>query len=513
MTKSALFELKIPLKKVPPAIQNLDEELSIFIDPRTDEEIPYRILKKSVDARKKNDISLLYKVETYPESQPTSADYPIVNSSKIEHPVIVGAGPAGLLAAWQLARAGAKPIVIERGQPVEQRTEDIRTLHETHQINPNSNYLYGEGGAGTYSDGKLYTRIKDPRCDLVLKLFAEHGAPEEILWTQRPHVGSDLLPGMIASIRNQIIEMGGTFRWGAECKKILTEGNCCTGIQLADGEKIEAPAVVLAIGHSARELILNLTEMGVEHTLKNIQMGCRVEHPQDFVNQMQYGMKVFPQYLPIPEYHIVSRPQSDRILTATSFCMCPGGEIIPATDRSGLLCTNGMSPYKRNLPYANAAIIAALPQNFNSAKQAFDFVEKIERTTFMMGSGGFMAPAQDVKGFMRGEATLSKSNNTSYEMGIIQAQLSQIPPTPIYNALCTAFTHFEKLAKGFIQQGKVIGMETRISSPVRFMRNMETLSSSSHANLWLAGEGAGCAGGIMSSAVDGLKIAEQILVQ
>lgn len=504
-------ELTIPVKKIPTGIKNLDTELSTFLAPNALEPVKYRILRKSVDARKKRDIALLYRVEMDPEAPPKSSNYPIKKTWEQTAPIIVGAGPAGLLAAWQLARAGAKPIILERGFDVAQRTADIHEFHQTQVLNPESHYLYGEGGAGTYSDGKLYTRIKDPRCDLVLSLFAEHGAPQDILYLQRPHIGSDYLPKMIASIREEIKAMGGEFRWGSCVESLIFEKTTCKGVVLRGGEKITAPAVILAMGHSARQLILNLVSEGVDHALKGVQLGCRVEHAQTFVNHMQYGFSEIPQSLPVPEYHLVSRPQVQNILTATTFCMCPGGEIIPATDRPNALCTNGMSPYKRNLPYANAAIIATLPDTFSHAQEAFAFIDKLETRIFGLGNGGFVAPAQNIEGFLRREVTLTQPESTSYAMGITRAPLSENIPSPIYKSIAYACKYYERLAPGFIRHGKIIGAETRISSPVRFLRNPDTLASTSHANLWIAGEGAGCAGGIMSAAVDGLKIAEMIL--
>lgn len=513
MSESREIDLTIPLRDLPAAFGNPDAHLSTWIDPQSRLPVPYRILRKSIDARKRHNILFLYRVELNPPPPSHGMpDYPFESDPiPVKHPIVVGAGPAGLLAAWLLARAGCEPIILERGQKVGIRCADIKRFHTERCLNPESNYLFGEGGAGTYSDGKLYTRIKDPRCDFVLQLFAACGAHKEILYLQRPHIGSDILPGMVAKIRAEIERLGGTFRWGSRVESILLEGNACKGVKLAGGENLESPAVILAVGHSARDLIRNLTLQGVAHTLKPFQIGCRVEHPQSFVNHMQYGMPMPPRALPVPEYHITSRPQRPDLLTSTSFCMCPGGEIIPAVHEEGRLCTNGMSPYLRNLPYANAAIILSLENNFRDADTAFRWIESLETSTYAAGGGEWVCPAQDIIPFVRGESGLHAPTRTSYRMGLRSARLDQLLPLPARKSLNAAFRFFEKGDPGFAENGKLVGIETRISSPVRFTRRSDTLESESTTGLWLAGEGAGYAGGIMSAAVDGLRLVESVL--
>lgn len=514
MTVPQIIDLKIPLSQIPASIGNPDRHLMPWINPGGVEKISYRILKKSVDARKRNYIVFNYRVELFPDlSNSESFDYPFRcdKTNALKHPVIVGAGPAGLFAAWLLARAGACPVILERGQYVGVRGNDIEKFHAQRVLNPESNYLFGEGGAGTYSDGKLYTRIKDPRCDFVLKLMTRCGAPEEIAWDQRPHIGSDILPGMVAALRHDIEHMGGIFRWGTRCESLLMEGERCGGVILSTGEKIEAPGVLLAMGHSARDFIRELMRLGISYSAKSFQVGCRVEHSQEFVNWMQYGTKHCPSPLPIPEYHIVSRPTTPGLLGAVSFCMCPGGEIIPAAHVDGMLSTNGMSPNRRNMPYANAAVIVSLENRFPKGDEALNYLEMLERNVFQSGGGDWTCPAQDVVPFIRGERGLYKPDRTSYRMGLVSGRLDKILPPLARRSLQSAFCHFDKNAPGFAAEGRLVGLETRISAPIRFDRNPETLRSASHHCLWIGGEGAGYAGGIMSAAVDGLKLAESML--
>lgn len=511
MTRTQIIDLRIPLRDIPPAVGNPDLHLQHWLAPRDTTPVPYRILRKSVDARKRSHIVINYRVEIFPSPQTCGIpDYPVAPTT-LRHPLIVGAGPAGLFAAWVLARAGAQPIILERGRPVGERCKDIADFISERKLNTESNYLFGEGGAGTYSDGKLYTRIKDPRCKFILEMFTACGAPKEILWEQRPHIGSDRLPGTIAKMREEIIACGGQFLWGKRCESLLCKGGNISGVRLADGEILETPAALLAIGHSARDLIRSMTRSGVGHTLKSFQVGSRVEHRQALVDRWQYGSAAGSIALPVPEYHIVSRPPQQHLLSAVSFCMCPGGEIIPAAHREGELCTNGMSPYQRDLPYANAAIIVALENKFATADAVFDYIEMLERKSFDAGGGNWTAPAQDVVSFVREERGLSKPDKTSYRLGLTSARLDQLLPKQAKQSLQAAYRHFENMMPGFATEGKLVGLETRVSSPVRFERDAEKSHSVTHENLYIAGEGAGHAGGIISAAVDGMKLAEAML--
>lgn len=496
--------------------------------------LSYEIRHRSLDARRKPDIKYIYQLDvkvranspvhedanTVVSTPEPDHEHPLyhlpISLPAPEHPVIVGAGPAGLMAAYLLALYGCKPLILDRGTDVDQRRADIEHFLHTRQLNPESNYLFGEGGAGTYSDGKLYTRIKDHRIKFLLDAYVAARAPHRILYDHHPHIGSNILPSMVKRLRRQIEAWGGTFRWNAAVEDILIRRDHCEGVILRSGETVTGPLTLIACGHSARELIQQLVQRGIHHHLKDFQLGCRIEHLQQLIDQGQYGW-IPPRHLVgAAEYQFTNRPSAQsHVAKATTFCMCPGGEIIAATSDPGRLCTNGMSPFLRNGSYANAGLIVNQPAaQFSAANQAFEMLDAIERQAFTSGSGAeqayaYRCPAQSARAFVRGEAGLA-SQETSYRLGITAARLDQLLPSATVHALREALQYFEKLIAGFLRDGVLIGVETRVSSPVRFERSPETLSSSL-PGLYLAGEGAGYAGGITSAALDGLRVAETIL--
>jgi uncharacterized FAD-dependent dehydrogenase len=493
-----------------------------------------------LDARRKPDLCYIYRLSvTLREGVPVRDDrtitfhtpepdqkHPLYQLSLLpslpKHPLIVGTGPAGLMAAYLFALHGCQPLILERGYDVQQRQHDIANFLHTRQLNPESNYLFGEGGAGTYSDGKLYTRTKDHRIRFLLEAFVAARAPRRILYEHHPHIGSDILPYMVKRLRQQIEAWGGTFRWGANVIDILVRNNRCGGVTLASGEQIEAPLTFIASGHSARDLICTLVQRGIAHQGKNFQIGCRIEHPQRLIDHAQYGW-IPPRHLVgAAEYNLISRPSGKAkksvvrtknekpIANVTTFCMCPGGEIIATTSEEGQLCTNGMSSFRRNGPYANAGLIVNQEiSHFASVIEVFDFLNTLEQHTFTTGGGNYAAPAQSASAFVRGEDGLH-TTHTSYQPGIVPARLDRLLPRDIVSALRTALRYFEKLIPGFMTSGVLVGTETRVSSPVRFERHPQTLASSL-SGLYLAGEGAGYASGITSAALDGLRLAETIL--
>ncbi len=481
-----------------------------------DDVVGYAIVKRSVDARRRGHVMLQYAltVELRDGARPSGTFSESLKREEWNHPektllrepVIVGAGPAGLFAALVLAEAGACPIVLERGRDVESRRRDINAFLNTRRLDVESNYLYGDGGAGTWSDGKLFTRVHDVRSDYVLRCFVEAGAPPEIMYFAHPHIGSDLLPGVIASIRQRIIKVGGSFLWNTKVVGIEGEGRF-RALKLGNGTRIEAPAALVACGHSARELILDMTRH-LSFTMKPFQMGCRIEHPQRFINSIRYGRADSFPVLGAAEYLFSCRGYGE-VPGATTFCMCPGGQIIPATCEEYTLATNGMSNSKRDGRLANSAIISTLPADmFQSPQEAFAFIGKIERNVFERGGRDYTAPAQCAVDFLERRAS-RKLFEGSYPLGLCPGRLD-ILAAPVYKALANAIRVFERQTPGFAVHGMLTGVETRVSSPVRFSRN-ET-GASSLPGLFLAGEGAGMAGGIMSAAIDGIRMAEAMML-
>ncbi len=516
---------------------------------KKEEILSYRILRRSVDARKKPGVKLLYRlvVEAKEGAVPADAFPPALKEegplwdpscflkkggSAPCHPIVVGSGPAGLFAAYALALAGCRPLVIERGYDVERRKKDIDLFFRTRVLNPESNLLRGEGGAGTWSDGKLYTRIRDPRISFVLESFIRAGAREEIRYFSHPHIGSDCLPSIIAGIREKIRSLGGTFLWGSAVRSVKIRDGVCQGIVLSDDSVLEAPAVLLAPGHSARNLILHLiSSCGLAHSLKGFQIGSRVEHPQHFINRMQYGLASPPSILGAAEYRMASRPprgkgeasqdaSGEEGKGASTFCMCPGGEILPATSEPERLCTNGMSNSARSGAFANSAIVTTLgPGIFKDAAEAFAFLDNLEKKAFLAGGSSYACPAQTLPDFLSGARSSSlrvpggatKTEQAgSYALGSLPARLDALLPGDVCTPLRRAVCHFDKIMPGFIRNGIFYGLETRVSSPVRFLRDPQTLESSVK-RLYIGGEGAGTAGGITSAAVDGIRLAEKIL--
>ncbi len=511
-------ELRLPVRGASAAVdRELHDTIAKHLSVLPDDILSYRIIRRSIDARKKPQVFLLYRLHVSlrdsaiprncaAEPHPAETYVPPEAANRLTHPLVVGTGPAGLFAALILAEAGCRPILLDRGCDVAARKQDIETFFRTRQVNPDSNFLYGEGGAGTWSDGKLFTRIRDPRIRFVLETFVQHGAQKEILYYAHPHIGSDRLPQVIAGIRQQIIELGGTVLWGKQVKELLLKNGSCAGVRLTDGETLEAPSTLIAAGHSARDLILALVRQGVRYTMKGFQTGVRIEHPQYLIDKLQFGGS-FPA-LGAAEYNICD-PGPNGAGT-TSFCMCPGGEVIPAVSRSGFLCTNGMSNAARSGKYANSALVTTLPaETFASPEEAFRFLEASERNIFLSGGSDYTAPAQNAADFLAGRKT-KKFSGTSYRMGLVSGRLDELLPPPLCRALFRALPRFERKMPGFLSNGLMIGIETGVSSPVRFLRDPETLSSSI-PGLRLAGEGGGTAGGITSAAVDGILAAEQML--
>ncbi len=442
--------------------------------------------------------------------EPTPGQEPLTG-----RPVVVGAGPAGLFAALTLARCGYRPLVLERGKPVAQRVADIAGFHSKRELDPESNHLFGEGGAGTFSDGKLTTRIDDLRIAGVLATLVECGAPGEILFDAKPHVGTDRLRAVLVNLRKKIEALGGEFRFETKVDGLKVKGNV---LELLSGvEKFESAAVLPATGHSARDTYEMLRDAGVTLEPRAFQVGLRIEHPQEIINTAQYGKWSGHPALGAADYRLVWKGDGD-FRPVYSFCMCPGGEVIAATAQQGRLCTNGMSDYARDGQFANSALVVPVsPEDFASFGGPGDplagirFQEHWEIAAFKLGGGRYGAPAQSVPDFLSGCVT-DRIRETSYRFGVAPADLSAVLPPFAIKSIRKALPVFGRAVRGFDgADALLIGPETRASSPVRIQRNDETRQSVSTPGLYPAGEGAGYASGIMSSAIDGILSAEAII--
>lgn len=530
-----LENFRVNALRMPFAAEFVDENLHAVIAeylhiPRHAVAGNYRIRAKSIDARR-GAPELIYTVavEISDDFSTGAGHYgavlsekdflqsPLQNSldftdcsNKLRHPIVVGTGPAGLLAALVLAESGTAPLILDRGFDIDKRVEDCEKFFASRILDSESNLLFGAGGAGTFSDGKLYTRVHDPRADFVLQALIEAGATVDTAYLKRPHLGSDLLLNIVKNLRKRIEAKGGVFRFGAAVKSIMVQNNVCTGVELENGEKIAAPKVIFAHGLGGRNLTKMLTGF-VDWQFKGFQLGCRVEHLQEFVDFRQYRFSPRPAALPAAEYNMISKsPQKIAGEGVTTFCMCPGGEIVPATGWAGQLCSNGMSLRARDGRFANAAVITTISgERFSTVSAAYDFLDSLEKRCFEVGGGDYTFPAQSIKSFMRGEVGLS-NKESSARLGLKAAPLHDILGREIADRFTGAFKHFDKLMKGFVS-GNCVGIESCVSSPVRLTRHPETLESSCK-NLYAAGEGAGYAGGIVSAAIDGIKVAEKALL-
>ncbi|MGD0583516.1 MAG: FAD-dependent protein [Bacteroidales bacterium] len=476
----------------------------------------FRITKRSVDARKsKIRINLTVEVTTGDEKiQQAIAPFMQRNVSDGREIIIVGAGPAGLFAALRLIELGLRPVILERGRDVSARKRDIARISREHIVDPDSNYCFGEGGAGTFSDGKLYTRSKK-RGDnsRVLELLCLHGANENILYEAHPHLGTDKLPGIISGIRSSIIESGGIFLFEKRVTDLIIDGNSIKGVITSGKEKFQAENVILATGHSSRDIYELLQKRGIELERKSFAAGVRVEHPQELIDRIQYHGQTRGEYLPAASYNIVKQIDGRGVY---SFCMCPGGFIVPSATSQEEVVVNGMSPSERNSPYANSGIVVELrPEDFRRYSSfqelaGIRFQQEIEHLAWEQGGRTQRAPAQRLTDFITGtfSSTLPRS---SYFPGTTSSPLNEWLPSLISERLREAFKIFGSVMKGYLtDEALITGVESRTSSPVRIPRKEETMEHIRISGLYPCGEGSGYAGGIVSSAVDGIRSAEAI---
>lgn len=475
------------------------------------------ILRRSIDARQAN-IKINLKIRIFVHEDFEAIPIALPNYPNVAHAetvLIVGAGPAGLFAALRCIELGKKPIVIERGKDVRARRRDLKAISRDHIVNPDSNYCFGEGGAGTYSDGKLYTRSKK-RGDVqrILKLLVGFGATRQIMVEAHPHIGTNKLPAIIAKIRECIIEQGGEVLFNTRMTDILIKNQAIAGIETQDGTRIAATKLILATGHSARDVFELLDRKKIAIELKPFALGVRVEHPQLLIDQIQYKCSADGrgEYLPAAPYKIVKQVKDRGVY---SFCMCPGGVIAPCATSPGEVVTNGWSPSKRNRPTANSGIVVELrPEDFKkySAKgalAAMAFQQAIEQKAWVEGGKTQAVPAQRLIDFTKGKLS-QNIPATSYKPGTTSVELRSVLPHFIYQTLQQGFRQFGKAMRGYLTNEAVVhAPESRTSSPVRIPRDRTTLAHIHIKGLYPCGEGAGYAGGIISAAIDGERCAEK----
>lgn len=474
----------------------------------------YTITKHSIDARGKQvwiNLSLTAFInEPFRYRELQTFSFKQVNKTE-KKVVIIGAGPAGLFAALQLIEKGIKPVILERGKDVRARRRDLAILNKEGEVNPNSNYCFGEGGAGTYSDGKLYTRSnKRGDIDRILNLFVHFGAEEKILYESHPHIGTNKLPHIITAMRLKILECGGEFLFEKKVVDFIIKSGKITGVKTADGHLFEADAFILATGHSARDIFELLNHKKILIEAKPFALGVRVEHPQSLIDSAQYHCAIRSEHLPPAAYSWVQQVDGKGVF---SFCMCPGGIIAPAATSPGELVVNGWSPSKRNNPYANSGIVVSVeaedikPFERFGPLAAMYFQQSVEKVAYEKGGGKFVAPAQRLVDFTENKVS-SSLPDCSYLPGIRSVSLKEVLPGFIHQRLQQGFKEYGKKMKGYLTNDAiVVATESRTSSPVRIPRNPETLQHPHICNLYPCGEGAGYAGGIVSAAMDGVRIA------
>lgn len=474
-----------------------------------------RIVRRSVDARRgalKVNLSLEAFIDDEPQPAPLRFDYPSVEGKR--EAVVIGAGPAGLFAALRLIESGVKPIIFERGKEVVERGKDIARIQRNQGIDPDSNYAFGEGGAGTFSDGKLFTRSKK-RGDYnrALQRLVFHGASPEILYEAHPHIGSDRLPRIIADIRRQIIASGGEIHFGRRVTAIKIRNGRVAGIE-ADGANVDTDTVIVATGHSARDIYEMLDAGGVRLEAKPFAMGVRIEHPQSLIDRIQYHSSEQTEYLPAASYSLVAQIGGRGVY---SFCMCPGGFIVPAMTDASESVVNGMSPSRRNSPFANSGFVTEVRlSDFEHLRPKYgelaglQFQRELERAARKNGGENQTAPAQRVADFVAGRDS-SSLPKSSYVPGLVCSRLDEWMPQFMSSRLREAIRVFDKRMHGYLtNEAIVVGVESRTSTPVRIPRDARTLMHPEVEGLFPSGEGAGYAGGIISAALDGERIAEAV---
>ncbi len=535
-----LNEIKVALN------HNEDDLIDAIVDKlaiNRDDLLSFTIFKRSHDARKKTNILLIYQLDVvlkdsveetvleqfsqqaFVKVSPDTSYHFVAQAEESfpnkeqQRPIIIGFGPCGILAALVLAQMGLKPIVLDRGQDVKQRTKDTWDLWQKGKLNTESNVQFGEGGAGTFSDGKLYSQVKDKRflSRKVLAEFVKAGAPEEILVDSKPHIGTFKLVSMVEKMREEIIALGGEIHFGQKVETIHREQNPddsgqITGLTLSNGESMQSRHIILAIGHSARDTFEMLLEYGVYIESKPFSIGFRIEHPQSIIDKARFGENAGNPILGAADYHLVHHCKNGR--SVYSFCMCPGGTVVAATSEEGSVVTNGMSQYSRNERNANAAIVVGIDPEQDYPEHVLsgiDLQRDLEKLAYKLGGGDYKAPAQLVGDFLQDKASTELGDVIpSYKPGVNLGDLSKALPDFAIKAIREAIPAFNRKIDGYAMNDAVLtGVETRTSSPICIRRDKSFQSINTYG-LYPAGEGAGYAGGILSAAIDGIKVAEAV---
>ena len=470
------------------------------------------VTRRTLDCRRRN---IVYHTEiSLGQTRQTNPPCPTRLTSSAPRVVIVGAGPAGLFAALRALELGLRPVIVERGKPVEQRKYDIAKLGREHIVNPDSNWCFGEGGAGTYSDGKLYTRsTKRGDVGAVLRQFVAHGADPDIMLDAHAHIGTDRLSGIIAQMRHTIEEAGGEYHFGTRVTDLLVRNGKVCGVADQHGDSIEGTAVILATGHSARDIYQMFHRHNWLLEAKPFALGVRVEHPQELINEIQYHGRGYSPYLPPAAYSLTTQVGTHGVF---SFCMCPGGVIVPAATADGQQVVNGMSNSRRNSPHANSGIAVTVGLDDVADTDVFallHFQQAVEERMFHVGGDSISAPTQRLVDFLRRRPS-SHLNPTGYMGQVTAAPLHELLPPFIVDSLTQGFRDFDRKMHGFItEEASLLAVESRTSSPVRIPRDRQTLQHPQLPGLYPCGEGAGYAGGIVSSAIDGIRCIEAVSLQ